>query len=216
MFGTSKKTLHTSILINDQVIRYVVMHMDNQGMYVVHHDEAHLPKGVVVVGEVLKARILGDILSMIHKKIVSVLKEKKIRARNEYSVLLPHEHFYHTQFEVKGIAESNDSSKMLKQYLSENIDQFPWAQRYSYVHVLDGDVVHVEALPSDVYQSYTLLFKNAGFSSVKVVSDIARLGSLVEYHSTSLIVMIDEHQTKKWKSFEEREHFVFIGNFFFL
>ncbi len=34
------------------------------------------------------------------------------------------------------------------------------------------------------------------------------------YYLPFLLDKIDEHQTKKWKSFEEREHFVFIGNFF--
>jgi glycosyltransferase involved in cell wall biosynthesis len=41
-----------------------------------------------------------------------------------------------------------------------------------------------------------------------------KIDEKILYYLPFLIDAIEKHQIKKWKSFEEREHFIFIGNFF--
>ncbi|MBU3010195.1 glycosyltransferase family 4 protein [Polaribacter vadi] len=47
-----------------------------------------------------------------------------------------------------------------------------------------------------------------------LLKSVFKIDENLLYYLPFLLDKIDEHHTKKWKSFEEREHFVFIGNFF--
>lgn len=47
-----------------------------------------------------------------------------------------------------------------------------------------------------------------------LLKSVFKIDENILYYLPFLFNKIDEHQTKKWKTFEEREHFVFIGNFF--
>lgn len=47
-----------------------------------------------------------------------------------------------------------------------------------------------------------------------LLKDVFKIDEKILYYLPFLLDKVDEHQTKRWKSFEEREHFVFIGNFF--
>ena len=47
-----------------------------------------------------------------------------------------------------------------------------------------------------------------------LLKNIFKVDEKILYYLPFLLDAIDEHQTKKWQSFEDREHFVFIGNFF--
>lgn len=47
-----------------------------------------------------------------------------------------------------------------------------------------------------------------------LLKSVFKIDEKILYYLPFLFNKIDEHQAKKWKSFEEREHFVFIGNFF--
>jgi glycosyltransferase involved in cell wall biosynthesis len=47
-----------------------------------------------------------------------------------------------------------------------------------------------------------------------LLKNVFKLDEKTLYYLPFLLDKIDIHQQKKWKSFEEREHFVFIGNFF--
>lgn len=47
-----------------------------------------------------------------------------------------------------------------------------------------------------------------------LLKSVFKIDEKILYYLPFLLDKIDKHQTKKWKSFEEREHFVFIGNFF--
>ena len=47
-----------------------------------------------------------------------------------------------------------------------------------------------------------------------LLKDVFKIDERILYYLPFLLEKVDEHQTKKWKPFEEREHFVFIGNFF--
>lgn len=47
-----------------------------------------------------------------------------------------------------------------------------------------------------------------------LLKSVFKIDEKILYYLPFLLDKIDEHQQEKWKSFEEREHFVFIGNFF--
>ena len=47
-----------------------------------------------------------------------------------------------------------------------------------------------------------------------LLKNIFKIDEKILYYLPFLLDTIDENQTKKWKPFEEREHFIFIGNFF--
>jgi glycosyltransferase involved in cell wall biosynthesis len=47
-----------------------------------------------------------------------------------------------------------------------------------------------------------------------LLKSVFKIDEKILYYLPFLLDKIDKHQTKKWKSFEEREHFVFVGNFF--
>ncbi|WP_405564572.1 glycosyltransferase [Polaribacter sp. Asnod6-C07] len=47
-----------------------------------------------------------------------------------------------------------------------------------------------------------------------LLKSVFKIDENLLYYLPFLLDKIDEHHTNKWKSFEEREHFVFIGNFF--
>lgn len=49
---------------------------------------------------------------------------------------------------------------------------------------------------------------------MELLKSVFKIDENILYYLPFLLDKLDEHQTKKWKSFEEREHFVFIGNFF--
>ena len=49
---------------------------------------------------------------------------------------------------------------------------------------------------------------------MKLLKEIFKIDESLLYHLPFLLDKINEPQIKNWKSFEEREHFVFIGNFF--
>jgi glycosyltransferase involved in cell wall biosynthesis len=47
-----------------------------------------------------------------------------------------------------------------------------------------------------------------------LLTSVFKIDKKILYYLPFLLDAIDKHQIKKWKSFEEREHFIFIGNFF--
>lgn len=47
-----------------------------------------------------------------------------------------------------------------------------------------------------------------------LLKSVFKIDENILYYLPFLLEKIDDHQIKKWKNFEEREHFVFIGNFF--
>ena len=47
-----------------------------------------------------------------------------------------------------------------------------------------------------------------------LLKSVFKIDENILYYLPFLLDKIDEHQTEKWKYFEEREHFIFIGNFF--
>ncbi|SDS42649.1 Glycosyltransferase involved in cell wall bisynthesis [Polaribacter sp. KT25b] len=47
-----------------------------------------------------------------------------------------------------------------------------------------------------------------------LLKTVFKIDEKILYYLPFLLDKIDEYQIKKWKSFEEREHFIFIGNFF--
>lgn len=47
-----------------------------------------------------------------------------------------------------------------------------------------------------------------------LLKSVFKIDENILYYLPFLLNKIDKHQVKKWKSFGEREHFVFIGNFF--
>ena len=49
---------------------------------------------------------------------------------------------------------------------------------------------------------------------MQLLKDVFKVDESILYHLPFLLSSIDEKVVKKWKSFEERQHFVFIGNFF--
>ncbi|WP_028890548.1 glycosyltransferase [Tenacibaculum sp. 47A_GOM-205m] len=49
---------------------------------------------------------------------------------------------------------------------------------------------------------------------MQLLKDVFKVDESILYHLPFLLNSIDEKVVKKWKSFEERKHFVFIGNFF--
>eukprot|EP01090_Pellita_catalonica_P003435 TRINITY_DN1310_c0_g3_i6.p1 TRINITY_DN1310_c0_g3~~TRINITY_DN1310_c0_g3_i6.p1 ORF type:complete len:219 (+),score=48.73 TRINITY_DN1310_c0_g3_i6:396-1052(+) len=51
---------------------------------------------------------------------------------------------------------------------------------------------------------------------IELLKDVFKIDEALLYHLPFLLNAIDEKVVKNWKSFEERKHFVFIGNFFML
>ncbi|MHC9088433.1 glycosyltransferase [Tenacibaculum sp. IMCC1] len=49
---------------------------------------------------------------------------------------------------------------------------------------------------------------------IELLKDVFKIDEALLYHLPFLLNAIDEKVVKNWKSFEERKHFVFIGNFF--
>ncbi|MCG7501880.1 glycosyltransferase family 4 protein [Tenacibaculum sp. Mcav3-52] len=49
---------------------------------------------------------------------------------------------------------------------------------------------------------------------MQLLKDVFKVDESLLYHLPFLLNSIDEKVVKRWKSFEERQHFVFIGNFF--
>jgi glycosyltransferase involved in cell wall biosynthesis len=49
---------------------------------------------------------------------------------------------------------------------------------------------------------------------IDLLKNVFKIDEKILYYLPFLLDKINIHQQKKWKSFEEREHFVFIGNFF--
>lgn len=47
-----------------------------------------------------------------------------------------------------------------------------------------------------------------------LLKSIFKIDEKIIYYLPFLLDKVDENQIKKWKPFEEREHFIFIGNFF--
>lgn len=49
---------------------------------------------------------------------------------------------------------------------------------------------------------------------IQLLKEVFKIDKALLYHLPFLLDTIDAETTQKWKSFEERKHFVFIGNFF--
>jgi glycosyltransferase involved in cell wall biosynthesis len=49
---------------------------------------------------------------------------------------------------------------------------------------------------------------------MELLKNTFKIDDTLLYYLPFLLDKIGEHQTKKWKPFKEREHFIFIGNFF--
>ncbi|WP_347173549.1 glycosyltransferase family 4 protein [Polaribacter uvawellassae] len=49
---------------------------------------------------------------------------------------------------------------------------------------------------------------------IDLLKSVFKIDENILYYLPFLLDKIDEHQTKKWKDFSKRNHFVFIGNFF--
>ena len=47
-----------------------------------------------------------------------------------------------------------------------------------------------------------------------LLKSVFKIDEHILYHLPFLLDKIEGYQTKKWKSFEQRDHFIFIGNFF--
>ena len=52
------------------------------------------------------------------------------------------------------------------------------------------------------------------FYEMDLLKNVFKIDEKIFYYLPFLLDKIDEHQVESWKSFEEREHFIFIGNFF--
>ncbi|AZJ36798.1 glycosyltransferase [Tenacibaculum singaporense] len=49
---------------------------------------------------------------------------------------------------------------------------------------------------------------------IQLLKEVFKIDEALLYHLPFLLDAIDAETTQNWKSFEEREHFVFVGNFF--
>ena len=49
---------------------------------------------------------------------------------------------------------------------------------------------------------------------IDLLTSVFKIDEKILYYLPFLLDKIDENHSKKWKTYEEREHFVFIGNFF--
>ncbi len=49
---------------------------------------------------------------------------------------------------------------------------------------------------------------------IDLLKNVFKIDEKILYYIPFLLDNIDEHQIRNWKSFEEKEHFIFIGNFF--
>ena len=210
MFRSERSTVHTSISITDTHVHYLTLVQGEAGLFVLTNEVAELPEKVVVNGEILQARTLGDVLHIVKTTVENVLKEHKYTGHN-YTVLLPHTYFLHTQVHVEGISQKKKPQRELASYLNEHLDQYPWVKNHTYISAFDGDVAHIEALSHEHYKSYATLLESHGYQNFEIISDIAHLGTLVNSHARCYVVMFNQNETELIEyrngTYEDKESF---------
>jgi len=183
-----KKKYHISISISDTAFRYVVVDRDQNGFFVPAYGETFLEEGIVVKGEIIKASALLDVITSFKKN----LPDSSVSI---YSLVLPHQYFIHDSFLVAGVSSQKQKNSAIQQYLGDNIQQYPWAENHSCLYQTDEhDMVYVEALPHERYQSYITLLSSCGIDNVEVHSDISAVSVMVK-DSPSVVIKIDNEKS---------------------
>ena len=191
MFSSKKNFVQVSIYIDDSIIRYLVLNKDENGFFVEHHDEAFLPQGVIVKGEILKAQVLLGILKKIQEKVTKKLTEM---SKPQYSLLLKNDYFLNTQLELPGYSGGKNLTKQLKKFLSKHREDYSWFKDHNYRSHFDKETskVYIQALPIEVYKSYQMLLTQAGMDPVSIYSDLYATEYLLDTQETAVVVVIGE------------------------
>lgn len=186
MFKSSRYQPRVIFAVNDHRIQYLILDHDDQGFFIVHHDEAELPEGIVSKGEVLRAEAFSEILRKAKKDI----KEKLTSSGFNLIVLLDSDYVDITTIKLPDFEEKNDAGKQLRSYLNKHREDYTCLDtHYYYVRQHNQGVFHVELIEKHHYESYQTLFDVAGFSRPSIYSQMYPVGDFV-YESTGVIFVL--------------------------
>ena len=192
MFGSSQPKKQVVLSLSDTEIAYLVVDRDENGFFVIHHERAELPKGIIQNAEVLRAEALTTILKKSYQDIMEHLPKK---SRCSFSLLLPHVHFTH---EIVGFGEEipkKTLSRFIQKHLKENPERYPWSRTHSYTfeYSEERNEIAFEALDNEKYSSFRHVCEAAGIKEVGIVSNTKACGTLLEnYPTASMILFGDE------------------------
>lgn len=192
MFGlTEKPKIQVVLSISNNDIRYVMVDRNDHGFFVVHHEEASLPEGIIEKGEILRAEALTTILKKVHDTIEGCLPVNK---KAQYSLLLPHHYFRYEMISLEESLPEKKPQQFVADYLQENSDTYPWVTNHTYQfhYHEDDNELYIEALNSDIYTSYATVLSSAGFGDVTVTSNTTACGKLLSDQKTSQMVLFGE------------------------
>lgn len=194
MFSFSTPKVQVVIAITNSDIRYVIVDKDSDGFFVVHHEEAELPEGIIEKGEILRAEALSSILKKVNGNIMTHLPAKK---KAVYSLLLPHHYFRFETLSLQDPLPQKNTQQYLAQYLNDNSETYPWVTNHTYsFHYNEEDQeVYIEALNSDMYTSYETLLTTSGYKDVAITSNTTACGFLLSHHKTAQMVLFGEESS---------------------
>ncbi len=161
---SKKEMIQTVILLRDDVVAYLRLAQNKEGFYVYDYDRANLEPGVIKNGEILRADFLQKILFKVHKKI----QVKDIH------LIIPHEHFGFDTHSFKRDLRKK-IQKQISLYLKKNKSTISWAKTHGYEYQTffnEKDVtLFFRTLPHEMHETYSFVFKKAGFNLKSIQSD---------------------------------------------
>lgn len=194
MFSFSTPKVHVVITITNNDIRYVIVDKDKEGFFVVHHEEASLPEGIIEKGEILQAQALTTILRKMNSTIVNHLPSKK---KAVYSLLLPHHYFRFETLSFEEPLPEKNTQQYVVQYLRDNSETYPWVTNHTYNlrYNQEENEVYVEALNNDIHMSYDTVLTTAGFKDTVITNNISACGPLLSDQKIAQIILFGEESS---------------------
>ena len=184
---SSKVKSKTVIKISDTYISLLTLKKNNHGFFVDYHEKIKLPKQMIHRGEILNIDALLTIF----------IRMKKNIDNKHVDVLFSHDYFLLSDCTLDPINKKKNLKKRIREYFkSLNISE-SWHKthvcEFTKHQLKEDEKVIFHCLPKDLYESYTHLFKKAGFIVSSMNSDILCFDHVLGKERVSLIVISDEN-----------------------
>ncbi len=179
-------------LDHDEQLKYLYLDTDEKGIFVRAYGKVALESGILSKGEVLRAQAFLEVLTKLKKDLALEKKAPK------FILLLPQEHFLQESLVIPDLNLKKKLSKQVQTFLEENKEAYSWLENHTYVPTYDlrTKKVYLEIVRADRYQSFAIIFQQAGFSPISIHGNLAAVASHLDEAERSVSIVVGEQTTR--------------------
>lgn len=179
-------------LDHDEQFKYLYLDTDEKGVFVRTYGKIAIESGILAKGEVLRAQAFLDVLTKLKKDLALEKKAPK------FILLLPQEYFLQESLVIPDLNLKKKLSKQVQTFLEKNKETYLWLENHTYVPTYDlrTKKVYLEIIRADRYQSFSIIFQQAGFSPIAIHSNLAGISSYLGDAERSLTIVVGEQNTR--------------------